>query len=146
MRSIGITCIALTLGIGLDTALAAPATEATLVPGTAQKWEAVPDSGGVQIAPLWGDLHKEAHGAMVQFPAGIRHPLHTHTSSLRIVIVSGNFLYGPEGGPEQAYGPGSYLMIPGGLRHTGGCTAAAPCILFQEGLGRFDVKPASPKG
>ena len=104
------------------------------------KWTEVPETGGVQVAPLWGEMMKGAHGAMAKFPPGSTHPLHTHTPDLKVVVVSGGFTYGTEGGPEKVYGPGSYLMIPGGTKHTSGCAAGAPCLLFQEGSAKFDMK------
>src|SRR5215471_2288788 len=105
------------------------------------KWSEVPDTGGVQVAPLWGEMMKGAHGMMAKFPPGNAHPLHTHTADFKVVVISGGFTYGPEGGPEKTYGPGSYLMIPGGTKHTSGCAAGAPCIMFQEASGKFDMKP-----
>jgi quercetin dioxygenase-like cupin family protein len=59
-----------------------------------------------------------------------------------MVIVSGTFTYGAEGEAQKAYGPGSYLVIPGGVRHASGCAAGAPCVFFHEASGKFDMKPA----
>ena len=126
----------------ITAAVAADKTVCVAIAPSDLKWAEVPDTGGVRVATLWGDMHKGPHGAMAQFPAGNMHPLHAHTATLKIVTISGNFLYGPEGGPEKTYAPGSYLMIPGGLKHTSGCTSEAPCVLFQEGSGKFDMKLA----
>jgi quercetin dioxygenase-like cupin family protein len=104
------------------------------------KWTEVPDSGGVQVAPLSGDMMKGPHSVMVKFPAGARHPLHTHSADLKAVVIAGEFLYGPEGGPEKAYGPGSFVLMPGGAKHSSGCSAKGPCTMFQEGSGKFDIK------
>ena len=52
----------------------------------------------------------------------------------------------PEGGVEKRLGPGGYFDVPGGLKHTSGCAAGAPCLLFQEGPGAFDMKPVAVKG
>src|SRR5215831_15958828 len=37
------------------------------------KWSEVPDTGGVQVAPLWGEMMKGAHGMMAKFPPGHAH-------------------------------------------------------------------------
>ncbi len=56
------------------------------------KWEdfsaKAPD---VKKATLWGNMEKGAFGALAKFPAGHKSPLHTHTSDLRLLIVSGPF-------------------------------------------------------
>src|SRR5262249_2702745 len=116
---------------------AAGKKEAVQMPAAEMKWAEVPDTGGVQVAPLWGDMKKGAHGAMAKFPPGTTHPLHTHTPELKVVVISGEFTYGPEGGPEKTFGPGSFLMIPGGTKHTSGCAGSAPCVMFQEGSAKF---------
>jgi quercetin dioxygenase-like cupin family protein len=108
-------------------------------------WSEVPDSGGVQVATLSGDFFKSAHRVMAKFPAGTAHPLHTHSAKVTVVVISGIFTFGAEGGPEKEYGPGSYLEVPGGFKHTSGCTAAGPCMVYQEGSGKFDMKPAAKK-
>ena len=139
MKKIGISLVVTLACLGLAAA-AASKKEATTFAPPDLKWVEVPSSGGVQAAPLRGDMAKGAHAVMVKFPAGAVHPLHTHTQGITIVTVSGTFTYGPEGGPEKSYGPGSYIMIPGGTRHTSGCTSAAPCVLYHEAPGKFDMK------
>jgi quercetin dioxygenase-like cupin family protein len=109
------------------------------------KWVDVPDSGGVQVANVAGDVMKSAYSAFAKIPAGQMHPLHTHTSETKAVVVSGTFLLGPEGGPEKSLPPGSHFVVPGGLKHTSGCAAGTPCLLFQEGPAKFDMKPVVEK-
>ena len=55
---------------------------------------------GVQIADVWGNHAKGAFGAFLKFPAGFAAPLHTHTNDYKVVILSGTFIQGPEGGAE----------------------------------------------
>jgi quercetin dioxygenase-like cupin family protein len=45
-----------------------------------------------------------------------------------------------EGGAEKKLGPGSFFSIPGGVKHTSGCAPGAPCVIFQQGPGKFDMK------
>ena len=107
------------------------------------KWAAMAGGPpGVMVVDLWGDHTKGAYGAMIKFPAGTATPLHTHTSSMRVVIVSGTWIHTPEGKPEVRLGPGSYLMQPGGnYRHTTACDKASECVIFAESSGKFDLKP-----
>ena len=106
------------------------------------KWQDMAGAPGVKIADLWGNHEKGAFGAIIKFPAGFMAPLHTHTNSAHIVVISGTFLQTPEGGQEMRLGPGSYLMQPGGgYKHTTGCDQASECSFFVEMKGKFDLKP-----
>jgi quercetin dioxygenase-like cupin family protein len=109
------------------------------------KWIDVPNAGGTQVANVTGDVFKGAYATFAKVPAGQIHPLHTHTNDVKAVVVSGTFTITPEGGTEKKLGPGSYFMIPGGQKHTSGCAAGAPCLLFQEGTAKFDMKPVDEK-
>jgi quercetin dioxygenase-like cupin family protein len=100
---------------------------------------------GIMYANLWGAIDKGMYGTLVKLPAGMTDALHTHSSDTKLVILSGTFLYTPEGGTEQQLGPGSYLMVPKGVRHTSGVSADGPCEVFQEGTGKFDFVPAEAK-
>lgn len=105
------------------------------------KWEEMKDGPpGVMVASLWGDMTKGAYGVLVKFPPNHKNPLHTHTSDIRAIVVSGTFVAGPEGGPEKSYGPGSYIFHPGRWKHTSGAGDAG-CTLFMEQSGKFDMTP-----
>lgn len=121
----------------------AAASKAVIWPADGLKWVDMVGGGppGVKIVDLWGDHTKGAYGAMIKFPAGTTAPLHTHTSGMRVVIVSGTWIHGPEGKPEARLGPGSYLYQPGGTyRHTTACDKASECVVFAESNGKFDIK------
>lgn len=102
-------------------------------------------SPGIMFASLWGNMDKGAYGVLVKFPAGTKHPLHTHTSDIKAVVISGTFYYAPEGGTEQRLGPGSYFFVPGGSKHMSGSTDDGPCEIFQESAGKFDMMSAEEK-
>ncbi len=101
---------------------------------------------GVTKADLWGNAAKGAHGSLVKFAAGTDNGLHTHTYDIKAVVVSGNFLYGSGEEPAKKLGPGSYLFIPAGMKHTSGCDAGADCLFFEEQPGKFDIKPVKEGG
>lgn len=126
----------------------AGAGKAVLMPAGDMKWTELDQKvPGVMIADLWGNHAKGAFGAMNKFPAGWSAPLHTHTHDMKLVVVSGTWIHGPEGKPEVRLGPGSYLMQSGGsYRHTSACDKASECVVFIQSSGAFDIHPVeAPK-
>ena len=120
--------------------------KAVIMPAGDMKWAALdPKSPEVLSVDLWGDHTKGAFGGLTKFPAGFSAPLHSHTAELKIVMISGTLIHGPEGKPEVRLGPGSYLKEPGGYKHTTACDKASECVFFLEGSGKFDLVPAEAK-
>ena len=119
--------------------------EATIWPAADIKWVEAKDAPpGTMFASIWGNMTKGSYGALVKFGQGMNNPLHTHSSEVKAVVVSGAFWYAPEGGDKKVLGPGSYFMIPSGLKHTSGADPGT--VMFQEGPGKFDMKMvAAPK-
>jgi quercetin dioxygenase-like cupin family protein len=110
------------------------------------KWVDSPNAPpGVKQVNLWGDPTKGRFGALQKFPAGFSTPLHSHSANLKMVIISGTVIHGPEGKPEVRLGPGSYLTDPSGYKHTTKCDAASECTFFLEGDGPFDIKMVETK-
>ena len=62
------------------------------------KWVPDPIVPGVKMATAWGDMNTGPHGAFHKFPAGFMAPLHTHSSDLRIVVISGTMAMAGEDG------------------------------------------------
>ena len=119
------------------------ASRLVVIPAADLKWTDLDPTGapGVKIADLWGDHTKGAFGAFLKLPAGFAVPLHTHTHDIKVVIVSGTYVQGPEGRPEFRIGPGSYFMQPGGnYRHTTSCDKASDCVFYAESPGAFDLQ------
>lgn len=108
-------------------------------------WVEIPNTGGVKQAVLWGNPDKGAYGALDKFPAGAKFPLHYHTNALKGVVISGTWLYTPEGGSENRLGPGSYLSFGAKDRHVSGAAEGSECIFFLEQPGKFDMMPISEK-
>jgi len=141
----GSVVVALGLSIAAQAPAKAPAPPAFRT-ASQLKWVDVPDAKGVQEAVLWGDPAKGAHGSQNKFAAGIELPLHTHTGSMRGVVLSGTLVITPEGGKAAELGPGSYFFEPGGMNHTTSCKAGADCVVYRHMSAAFDMKTvAAPK-
>jgi quercetin dioxygenase-like cupin family protein len=122
--------------------------KATIMPAADLRWMDLDPTGapGVKSVDLWGDHTKGAFGGLTKFPAGFTAPLHTHTNTMKIVVISGTFIHTPEGQPERRLTAGSYLLQPGGnYRHTTACDKASDCLFFIESTGKFDLKPVEEK-
>ena len=110
------------------------------------KWGDLNPTGapGVKIADVWGDHTRSGYGAFLKFPPGFVAPLHTHTSAIKIVVISGTYMQTPEGKTEMRMGPGSYVFQPGGsYKHISACDKASECLLFIESTGKFDLLPVA---
>lgn len=139
----------LILGVAATAALAvaAAAEKGKDVVWPAEKiaWAAGP-APGTKVATLWGDMNKGGpYGVLIQFDAGITHPLHWHSKDLKVVVLSGTFVHQPEGGAETRLGPGSYLMQAAKGRHVSGCAAGSECRFVMISGGKFDLKPVETK-
>ena len=119
--------------------------EAVVWPADKIEWMEMKGVPGVKVAKLWGDMEKGSYGCLVKFAAGNNHPLHYHTSDVKVVVLSGTWLYTPQGGTETQMGPGSYLLVPGGVKHTSASSADGECTVFQEGSAKFDMKMVEEK-
>src|SRR5262249_25590785 len=114
-----------------------PAKEAAKAPiiwaASDLKWISPPNAPPeVKMAVLWGDPEKGPHGALHKFPPGFSAALHTHSSDLHAVVVSGTLIHGTESGAEKRLPPGSYLFEPSTYKHITACDKASECILFVE--------------
>jgi hypothetical protein len=121
---------------------AKPAKGDVVWPAESIKWEDGPLKG-TRVAKLWGDWMKGGpYGVLIKFEAGLMNPLHKHTQSLKIVVLSGTFVHQPGGGAEVKLGPGSYLLQASGTNHVSGCAAGAACEFFMTSADKFDLIPA----
>ncbi|HZP10993.1 MAG TPA: DUF4437 domain-containing protein [Nevskiaceae bacterium] len=107
-------------------------------PADAIKWEDGPVKG-THVAKLWGDWMKGGpYGVLVKFDAGVMHPLHHHSHTLKTVILSGTFVFKPDGGTATKLGPGSYLKQVGDKKHESGCSSESECVFFMSSSDKFD--------
>ncbi len=106
-------------------------------------WTELPERKGMQMAVISGDPKKGAYTQMRKVPAGTDNPLHTHSSELTNVIISGIWYTGADMASAKDFGPGSVVMMPGDWLHVSGCRAGSDCVFYQEGKGKFDFKPVA---
>jgi quercetin dioxygenase-like cupin family protein len=104
------------------------------------KWEPSPRYSFIMIARVWG-APDAAQGRFLKWTEKKVQPLHTHSASLRIVVVSGTYVYARQGEPEKEFPPGSFVFTPGGMPHVAGC--AGPCIYYEELDGKPDFTPVT---
>ncbi|MDL2718707.1 MAG: cupin domain-containing protein [Acidobacteriota bacterium] len=112
-----------------------------MVSFTDLRWTALPERKGMQFAVLSGDPTKGAYTQMRKVPAGTDNPLHTHSSELKNVIISGVWYTGTDSASARDFGPGSIVVMPGDWVHVSGCRSGSDCVFYQEGTGKFDFKP-----
>jgi quercetin dioxygenase-like cupin family protein len=116
------------------------ARKASAVAADALKWEELSSKGaGVKIATVSGEHTKGAWAGFVKFPAGSKSGVHTHSSDIKIVVVSGTFQYGDTPETERKYGAGSYVFIPANLPHSNSQPEGA--LLYGEQPGKWDTNP-----
>jgi quercetin dioxygenase-like cupin family protein len=114
-----------------------------MVSFTDLKWTELPERKGMQFAVLSGDPKKGAYTQMRKVPAGTDNPLHTHSSELKNVVISGVWYTGADAASAKDFGPGSIVMMPANWVHVSGCRAGSDCVFYQDGKGKFDFKPVA---
>lgn len=93
---------------------------------------------GCQIAVLHGDPARPNADIFLRIPGGYKIPAHRHTSSERMVLVSGKLKVRYQGTPAAILRPGNYAFGPAGMPHNGTCLSVVPCTLFIAFEGPVD--------
>jgi quercetin dioxygenase-like cupin family protein len=96
---------------------------------------------GVSRAVLWGNDQKGPYGAFTKFTPGMDAGMHTHTNDVWLVVLKGAYLYKDDSG-EKRVGPGSFIRIPGKLKHWSGGDKKDGALFYEESSGKFDLIPA----
>ena len=78
--------------------------------------DALPDSPGIDVQPLFLDTHNGVWVLRVVFHPGARVPTHYHTGTVHLWTLSGRWHYAEYPGQPQT--AGSYLFEPGSSIHT----------------------------
>ncbi len=97
-------------------------------------------TGGSSMAALWGDSEKGAHATFTKFVPGFDAGMHHHTNDIWIVGIKGAYVYKDEAG-EKRVGPGDFLFVPGGKKHTSGGDKTDGALFYEESSGKFDLVP-----
>jgi quercetin dioxygenase-like cupin family protein len=113
------------------------ASAVALTPDALQ-WQPVPLLAGMTFARVSGTADGP-QARFVRIPANGMLPLHRHTATVRVVVISGTYVYGAQGEPARRYGPGSFIVTPGEVPHVAGCGDA--CLYYEEVEGRPDFIP-----
>jgi quercetin dioxygenase-like cupin family protein len=109
------------------------------------KW--MPGSGDIPstvgVAVLDGNPGKPGPYTMrLKIPAGTKFPVHYHTGTERLTVISGTFMAGIgttfDTAKMVALPAGSFGVLPAGLRHYG--MAKVDTIVQLSGNGPFDMK------
>ncbi|HSF47977.1 MAG TPA: DUF4437 domain-containing protein [Burkholderiales bacterium] len=106
------------------------------------KWTELPERKGMQFAVVSGDPTTGQYTQMRKVPAGTDNPLHSHSSEIKNVIVSGVWYTGANIASAKDFGPGSIIIMPANWVHVSGCRAGNDCLFYQEGKGKFDFRAA----
>ena len=106
------------------------------------KWTELPERKGMQFAVLSGDPKSGEYTQIRKVAAGTDNPLHSHSSEIKNVIISGVWYTGTEAASAKDFGPGSVVVMPGGWVHVSGCRPGSECVIYQERKGKFDFVPA----
>ena len=104
------------------------------------KWVELPERKGMQFAILSGDPKSGPYTQIRKVLAGTDNELHSHSSEIKNVIISGVWYTGSDAASARDFGPGSVIVMPSEWVHVSGCRAGADCVLYQEGKGKFDFK------
>jgi hypothetical protein len=107
------------------------------------KWTELPERKGMQFAVLSGDPKTGAYTQLRKVPAGTNNPLHSHSSELKNVIISGVWFTGKDSTSARDFGPGSVVVMPANWVHVSGCRPGSECVFYQEGKGKFDFNPST---
>ena len=96
---------------------------------------------GVTSATVWGDADTGPHAQFTKMAPGYDAGMHTHTSTLGLLVLKGAYLYRDDAGDKRV-GPGEFLRIPAGHKHWSGSDKTEGALFFEQGDGKFDLIPA----
>lgn len=134
------TVLAVTFSAGLAAETQAPAASPDAPTPVAAfsaddpglSWGPCPDflPAGCGIAVLHGDPAGDNADIFFRVPAGSAIARHWHSSTERMVLVSGELEVTYDGRKPAMLRPGMYAHGPARLPHSAVCSPAAACVLF----------------
>ena len=149
MRRSRVSALLVIIGLIATTATASRAKDDLHSVGVnpqALKFEPIPNMPTcVTAAILRGNPRSEASYALLKFASGCRVPMHWHTPSEDLVVISGQgTLVMKDGGPPLKFVPGAYASLPSHHMHQANCTRT--CLLFAMSDGAYDIHYVDAKG
>ena len=142
MTAVSLATTAVTDGAAGPAGVGKEGDRPLMVSYTELKWTELPERKGMQFAVLSGNPREGAYTQMRKVPAGTDNPLHTHSSEIKNVIVSGVWYTGANSASVRDFGPGSIIVMPANWVHVSGCRPGSECVFYQEGKGKFDFLPS----
>ena len=109
------------------------------------KFAPLGEGNPVEAALLWGDPATGPAALLIRMPKGHSEPLHSHTSAYRAVLIEGRVQSrSPDAATDiaEAYGPGSYLVQPGGQSHSEVSAGEGPLLALVFFEGPVDFVPS----
>jgi hypothetical protein len=140
-----VVCVWMTV-LALDASPKRESRTPFMVSFTDLKWVELSERKGMHFAVLSGDPKTGPYTQVRKVPAGTDNELHSHSSEIKNVIISGVWYTGSDKTSARDFGSGSVIVMPSDWVHVSGCRAGADCVLYQEGKGKFDFKPADQAG
>ena len=140
----GLACLCTVL-LAQEVAKTPHTKDPLIVSFTDLKWVELPQVKGTQFAALSGDPKTGPFTQMRKIPADTDNGLHSHSSEITMVVISGVLYVGPDAASAKDFGPGSVIVMPADWVHVSGCRPGSECIFYQEGKGKFDYKPAAER-
>jgi quercetin dioxygenase-like cupin family protein len=134
---------------------ASAAAEHKILGPTEMTWGEAPAGlpSGAKMAVLDGDPTKKGSFTVrLQTPDGYKVAPHTHPTTERITVISGTFHLGMgdkfDEGTGRELSPGSFAVMPAGMKHFGWSTGETVVQIQSEGPFRIKyVNPADdPRG
>ena len=91
-------------------AAAAKSSDAPMMVSFADmKWTELPERKGMQFTVLSGDPKTGEYTQIRKVPAGTDNALHSHSSEIKNVIISGLWYTGADAASAKDFGPGSVV-------------------------------------
>src|SRR5688572_27793466 len=122
--------------IGIGSAVASD--QAAFVNAKDLKWKEVAVPAGAREAPLWGDPASGDHGTVVRWKFNSKARDLVRTQDVHVVVLAGTFT-AQVGDAYHEFGPGGYVNVPKGVKHTFGCEAAGECRFVVHHPGPVQV-------
>lgn len=125
------------LGAGLLLAATCAAAQETptLWSSAEVQWSDDMTVPGGRRADLWGDARSNDQGTLHRWKFNTKVPAVTRSHTLHIVVLTGTFTAEIDGVGYREFGPGAFVRIPTGVKHSVGCEASGECNFVSHRQG-----------